>query len=222
MSISTLPEHRAADGRFAPGHSGNPAGRPKGARNRTTLIAEALLEESTAELAAEAIGRARAGDGAMLRFFLSRLLPPAKSRAIELALPEGWERDPLLAFNAVFKAMAEAELAIDEAHTVAKIIAIGARLAAQQRAEQAKAARQAAAAAPVPAPERSAPKAPKAPAGPVSGLYFSPRPVDTSEAARAGSVPRRATPAPAPVFDLYSSTALARGNWLAPELAAAA
>jgi hypothetical protein len=30
--------------RFQPGQSGNPAGKPKGARNRTTLAIEALID----------------------------------------------------------------------------------------------------------------------------------------------------------------------------------
>jgi Family of unknown function (DUF5681) len=41
---------RMALGRFAPGQSGNPAGRPKGARNRMTVFAEALRSGEADEL----------------------------------------------------------------------------------------------------------------------------------------------------------------------------
>jgi hypothetical protein len=34
---------RAADGRFSPGQSGNPAGRPKGSQNRATALRKELL-----------------------------------------------------------------------------------------------------------------------------------------------------------------------------------
>ena len=45
---------------FAPGVSGNPAGRPKGARNKTTLAIEALLEGEAEALTRKAIERALA------------------------------------------------------------------------------------------------------------------------------------------------------------------
>lgn len=37
-------EGRDADGRFAKGYSGNPAGRPPGTRNKATEAAELLLD----------------------------------------------------------------------------------------------------------------------------------------------------------------------------------
>lgn len=40
-----LSQPRGPGRRFAPGRSGNPAGRPKGSRNKTTLLAEAMLAE---------------------------------------------------------------------------------------------------------------------------------------------------------------------------------
>jgi len=47
---------------FAPGTSGNPAGRPKGARNRATVAAEALLEGEAEALTRKAVELALAGD----------------------------------------------------------------------------------------------------------------------------------------------------------------
>ena len=37
--------------RFQPGQSGNPAGKPKGARNRTTLAIEALIDGAADDIA---------------------------------------------------------------------------------------------------------------------------------------------------------------------------
>jgi Family of unknown function (DUF5681) len=37
-------DSKQAAGRFQKGQSGNPSGRPRGARNKTTLAAEALLD----------------------------------------------------------------------------------------------------------------------------------------------------------------------------------
>src|SRR5919198_929193 len=50
--LDTASSTRTESGRFAPGCSGNPAGRPKGARNRVTLCDEALQER-------DAVARAR-------------------------------------------------------------------------------------------------------------------------------------------------------------------
>jgi hypothetical protein len=46
---------------FQKGQGGNPLGRPPGARNKATLIAEALLQGEAAELTRAAIERAKAG-----------------------------------------------------------------------------------------------------------------------------------------------------------------
>ena len=52
---------------FKPGQSGNPAGKPKGTRNATTLALEALLDGQASALTQKAINLALAGDMAALR-----------------------------------------------------------------------------------------------------------------------------------------------------------
>ena len=46
-----------------------------GSKNRTTLVAAALLEGEAEELVRKAIELAKAGDVAMLKFLLERILP---------------------------------------------------------------------------------------------------------------------------------------------------
>jgi hypothetical protein len=58
------------DGRFREGASGNPNGRPPGARNHATRLAEAMLEDETGALVRQAIDLAKAGDMAAIRFCL--------------------------------------------------------------------------------------------------------------------------------------------------------
>ncbi|WP_233999345.1 DUF5681 domain-containing protein, partial [Erythrobacter sp. HI0063] len=53
---------RKQDGTFKPGQSGNPAGRPVGARHATTLAVEALLEGEHEKLTRTAIDKALEGD----------------------------------------------------------------------------------------------------------------------------------------------------------------
>jgi hypothetical protein len=57
---------------FKKGRSGNPAGKPKGARHRATVAAEALLDGEAEGLTRKAIEMALAGDGTALRLCLDR------------------------------------------------------------------------------------------------------------------------------------------------------
>src|SRR4029078_4556702 len=67
-------------GPFRPGQSGNPNGRPKGARNRSTLAHAALLDGEAASLTRKAIDLALAGDLLALRICMDRILPVRKHR----------------------------------------------------------------------------------------------------------------------------------------------
>src|SRR5215213_10832715 len=70
-------------GRFKPG---NP-GRPKGARHKTTLAIEALLDGEAEALTRKAIELAKAGDLVALRLCLDRICPPRKDRPVTFTLP---------------------------------------------------------------------------------------------------------------------------------------
>lgn len=73
---------------FQSGQSGNPSGRPPGARNKATIIAEMLLQGEAEELTRATIERAKDGNMAALRMCLDRLAPRARQRTVEVALPE--------------------------------------------------------------------------------------------------------------------------------------
>lgn len=72
---------------FKPGQSGNPRGRPKGAKHKVTLAAEALLDGEAQALTRKAINQALAGDSVALRLCLERILPPRRDRPIKVVLP---------------------------------------------------------------------------------------------------------------------------------------
>ena len=73
-------------GRFQPGQSGNPAGKPKGARHKTTLLAEKLMSDDAEAIVKKVIEAAK-GDLAAARLVLDRIAPPRKASPIDIALP---------------------------------------------------------------------------------------------------------------------------------------
>ena len=76
-----------ASGRFRPGQSGNPKGRPLGSRHRVTQMVEALIEGEAETLTQTALTLAKAGDAALLKTLLDRLAPPRKERPVQVDLP---------------------------------------------------------------------------------------------------------------------------------------
>jgi Family of unknown function (DUF5681) len=74
-------------GRFVRGHSGNPAGRPRGCRDHVNRAAQMLLAGEGAALTRRAIELALDGDPAALRLCLERVLGPCRERAVEFEMP---------------------------------------------------------------------------------------------------------------------------------------
>src|SRR5436305_11896426 len=74
---------RDPGGRFQPG---NP-GRPKGARHKATIAAEALLDGEAEGLTRKAIEAALGGDTAALRLCIDGIVPPRRERPINFQIP---------------------------------------------------------------------------------------------------------------------------------------
>jgi Family of unknown function (DUF5681) len=108
---------------FEPGQSGNPNGRPKGARNRVTRAVEALIDGQGEALAAKAVEKALKGDSPMLRALLSTLVPPRRERTVEFDLPKiESAADAPKASSAVIAACAAGELSPHEASEIMQLI----------------------------------------------------------------------------------------------------
>jgi len=73
---------------FEKGKSGNPNGKPRGARNRSTAIAENLLKAHAAALVKKALQLALDGDQTCLRICLERLVPMQKVAPLKVDLPD--------------------------------------------------------------------------------------------------------------------------------------
>jgi hypothetical protein len=108
---------------FKPGQSGNPGGRPRGSRNKTTLAVEALLDGEAEVLTRKAIELAKAGDLSALRLCLDRIAPARKDRPVHFELPK-LERaaDAVAASAAIVAAVASGELTPSEASELSKVI----------------------------------------------------------------------------------------------------
>jgi hypothetical protein len=101
---------------FQPGQSGNPAGRPRGSRNRRTIIVEKLLDDSAGELTTAAITCATGGDTAALRACMDRIAPRLRHRPLDFEMPPLVTlADTPVAINAIAQGLAQGELDRDEA-----------------------------------------------------------------------------------------------------------
>ncbi len=108
--------------RGRPFEAGNP-GRPKGARHKTTLAMEALLDGDHDALTRKAIDLAKNGDLSALRLCLERLLPPRKDRPVSFEFPPiASIEDAPKAMAAIAMAVAEAELTPSEAAELSKVV----------------------------------------------------------------------------------------------------
>ena len=111
------------DGRFPRGVSGNPAGRPKGARNRATRVAEALLHGEAEGLMRKLLDLALAGDPGALRLCVERLVAKRTEPPIEFELPTISEpRDAAAALSRVMEGLASGHLTASEARSLVGVV----------------------------------------------------------------------------------------------------
>jgi len=118
---------------FQKGESGNPAGRPRGSRNRTTVLMQSLLEADGEALARKAVDLDKDGDLAALRMCMDRLVPTRKHEPIAFELPR---LDTVTAASTIVAAVAAGELAPAEGADIAKVVDIYVRALATQEFEE--------------------------------------------------------------------------------------
>jgi len=110
---------------FQKGQSGNPGGRPRGARDATTVALEALLDGEAEALTRKAVELALAGDIQALRIYLDRILPTRKDRPVTFALPPiNAAQDAATTVSAVLAAVSSGEITPTEAAEISKLIEV--------------------------------------------------------------------------------------------------
>ena len=105
------------------GESGNPTGKPAGARNKATVMVQSIMDRGAKEITDVVVGLAKEGDLSAARLVLERLVPPAKERPIFLAMPDTGSAEGIAeAQQAILRAVAAGELLPGEAATLAGIV----------------------------------------------------------------------------------------------------
>lgn len=105
------------------GESGNPTGKPTGARNKATVMVQSIMERGAKEITEAVVGLAKGGDLSAARLVLERLAPPVKERPIFLSLPDTRSAEGVAeAQNAILQAVAAGDLLPGEAATLAGIV----------------------------------------------------------------------------------------------------
>ena len=106
-------------GRFQPG---NP-GRPRGALNRATLLAQSMLDADTHQIMYALIESGLQGDAASLRLCASRLLPARRDTPVEFDLPVvETAADAVAALGTVALEVAAGTLTPSEGYKIAAIL----------------------------------------------------------------------------------------------------
>ncbi len=124
VSDSTAGKQRGRP--FPKGKSGNPAGRPRGAKNSTTIAAQSLLDGEAQKLTRKAVDLALAGDTLALRLCLDRIIPPRKDRPVILeSIPKvKTGADSVEAMALVVEAVGHGDLTPAEGEAVGQVLGL--------------------------------------------------------------------------------------------------
>ena len=109
--------------RFQKGQSGNPRGKPKGARNKSTLAAESLLEGSLKEVCRRITEEALTGNMLAAKMVLERFLPVRKDRAVRIDMPQiRTSEDVLSAIDCIVTAIGQGAISPSEGESLSKTL----------------------------------------------------------------------------------------------------
>ncbi len=102
---------RTAGGQFRPGHSGNPAGRP---RSESAALRQQLAERAD-EVLRTVLDAALSGDMAAARMILDRVLPPLRPQSESVRIPIETGASPAAAAGAILNAAVAGSITPDAA-----------------------------------------------------------------------------------------------------------
>lgn len=107
---------------FKPGKSGNPAGRPKGIKDRRVALREKLLPHAD-QLIEMVTTFAKSGDMAAMKIVMDRIIPPLKEEPIHVTIPKIESAvDCRQAQAAVVNAVAAGDMLPSEGQAISSLI----------------------------------------------------------------------------------------------------
>jgi len=121
MTTKQQPQ-RLPDGKFSPGTSGNPSGRPKSANSKLRKN----LGKHGPEIIQILIDQALEGDTAAAKIILDRILPPLRPTAAPVSIPLPYQANHSEIAQAILSAAAQGAIPSD---TAAQLITATANLA---------------------------------------------------------------------------------------------
>jgi hypothetical protein len=123
MAENSAPKQRGKGKPFPPGQSGNPRGKPRGARHRATMFAEKLMQADVGDVVQTVVAAAKDGDMSAARLVLDRVLPPRKGCTVRFDLPAiSTPADVVAALGAILAAVGRGELTPDEGGIIASLL----------------------------------------------------------------------------------------------------
>ncbi|MEZ5691953.1 MAG: DUF5681 domain-containing protein [Rickettsiales bacterium] len=123
MAVKTI--IKQPNGRpFEKGKSGNPNGRPKGSRNKTTMQAVLeLLEDEAEEITRKVIERAKKGDMVAIKLVMERICPPRKDLPVYFEIGSVKTIFDLIpAIDRLLQAVSAGEISPQDAQIVSELI----------------------------------------------------------------------------------------------------
>jgi hypothetical protein len=113
---------RNQEGRFAAGSSGNPRGKPAGARGKATQLLDQMAERGGKAVLQAVLKEAQEGNIAAASLVLMRIWPMRRGRPIQFDLPDLAEPGgALMALAAIARSAAAGVISVEEAAEIAKV-----------------------------------------------------------------------------------------------------
>ena len=114
---------RNENGQFLKGHSGNPVGREKGSRNRVTMLAEQIFDNSAEAVIHKAVSMSLEGNFGALGITVRNIIPPRRYRPCQFALPQlSSAADAAPAIAAIAAAAAGGTISPEEAVAFSQVV----------------------------------------------------------------------------------------------------